>query len=71
MAVSDPRSAFVTPTPDQLRLFFATQGTTFEKCLEPAMACKQKAIRAHSIQNAKVLDLIAVDGHVVMPQVKF
>lgn len=38
----------------------------FNRCLEPRMACENRAIRAHSIQNRNVLDLIATDDHVVM-----
>jgi hypothetical protein len=29
------------------------------------MSCEQKAIRAHSIQNARVIDPIATKGHVI------
>jgi hypothetical protein len=38
----------------------------FNKCLEPRLACKNTTIRAHSIQNGRVLDLIATNGHVMM-----
>jgi hypothetical protein len=34
------------------------------------MDCDEKPVRAHSIQNARVLDLIQTDGHVRMPQYK-
>lgn len=40
------------------------------RCLHPSMDCEEKPIRAHSIQNARVLDLIQTDGHVRMPQYK-
>ena len=47
--------------------FFRTLSLRFNKCLEPTMSCERKAIRAHSIQNANVFDLIHTNGHVVMP----
>jgi hypothetical protein len=37
----------------------------FEKCLEPTFSCSAAAIRAHSIQNSGVLDLLVEDGHVI------
>jgi hypothetical protein len=48
-----------------LRLLFDMQATRFNKCLEPRMQCKNKAIRAHSVQNSKILELLAEDGQVV------
>jgi hypothetical protein len=32
------------------------------------MSCENKAIRAHSIQNSGVIDLLAIDGHVIAPK---
>jgi hypothetical protein len=32
--------------------------------------CAEPAIRAHSVQNARVLDLLAKDGHVVAPNLR-
>lgn len=43
--------------------FFQVAKARFEKCLEPTMSCPEKAIRAHSIQNAKVFELIAEENH--------
>ena len=37
----------------------------FKKCLEPYMQCNGSIIRAHTVQNSKVLDLLVRDGHVV------
>lgn len=34
------------------------------------MDCDEKPLRAHSIQNARVLYLVQTDGHVLMPQYK-
>lgn len=42
--------------------------TKFTKCLEPTMSCPLDAIKAHSIQNAKILDLLQHSGHVVVPR---
>lgn len=43
----------------------------FELCLWPASECAQNAIRAHSVQNSRVLDLLADQGHVIMPRLNF
>jgi hypothetical protein len=48
--------------------FFKTQKKNFEACLHPSLTCKRPPIRAHSIQNQRVLDLIQQDGHVMMPR---
>jgi hypothetical protein len=42
----------------------------FSRCFWPESRCKTKAIRAHSIQNAGVLDLICSNNHVIMPQMQ-
>ena len=39
-------------------------------CFRPGEQCKNAAIRAHSVQNARILDRLCHNGHVVMPQVK-
>jgi hypothetical protein len=49
---------------------FKTQKKNFEGCLHPSLTCKRPPIRAHSIQNRRVLDLIQQDGHVRMPRYK-
>jgi hypothetical protein len=51
--------------PEGLGRFFKTHNSRFSKCLAPGMNCDKEAIRAHSIQNSGVIDLIAVDGHVL------
>lgn len=58
------------PTPKQLQQFFEVQASKLNRCLEPALSCDKKTIRAHSIQNARVLDLLVEDGHVITPQQK-
>lgn len=39
-----------------------------KRCFEPHEQCNSTSIRAHSIQNKKVLDQLSQDGHVIMPQ---
>lgn len=56
---------------EDIQLFVKAQkGDYTTKCLHPSMDCEEKPIRAHSIQNAQVLDLIQTEGHVLMPQYK-
>lgn len=50
---------------DLLSSLFEIDKAGFQRCLEPTMRCEQPAVRAHSIQNARVLDLLANDGHVI------
>lgn len=47
-----------------LSAFFKYQNLPFDRCLFPGMACKEQAIRSHSVQNSRVLDLLVRDGHV-------
>jgi len=51
-------------SPDFRSYFFERQKQEFNRCLSPGMTCEGKAIRAHSIQNSTVLDLLCRDGHV-------
>jgi len=37
----------------------------FSRCLAPSLRCSERAVRAHSVQNSRVLDHLARDGHVV------
>jgi hypothetical protein len=43
----------------------------YELCLWPLSECRQQAIRAHSVQNSRVLDLLSDHGHVIMPRIEF
>jgi len=52
------------------RDYFAAIGTRFEKCLEPTECCDSQPINAHSMQNARIFDLLAEDGHVLMFEIK-
>lgn len=45
--------------------FFRTDKAEFNKCLEPSMKCKNRAIRAHSVQNSRILENLTENGHVV------
>ncbi|MHA1543613.1 MAG: hypothetical protein ACTSU8_00575 [Alphaproteobacteria bacterium] len=47
--------------------FYKLQSFKYLRCLEPELECPNKPIRAHSIQNSKVLDLLVEKGHVVKP----
>jgi hypothetical protein len=44
--------------------FFEGASLRLHRCLAPGMLCKETAIRSHSVQNSRVLDLLARDGHV-------
>jgi hypothetical protein len=50
------------------RFFFEAQKRNFSRCLPPTLACNEKPIRAHSIQNSRVIELIQGHGHVMMPR---
>lgn len=50
--------------------FFKVHGISTDRCHEPTEKCEQKAIRAHSIPSGTVIDRLAREGHVVMPQLK-
>jgi hypothetical protein len=43
--------------------------SNFERCFWPSEQCSKSAIRAHSVQNATALELLAHNGHVVMPKI--
>lgn len=50
---------------ERLHEFYKSLNWKLSKCLEPSLQCEGKAIRAHSIQNARSLDLLVEDGHVI------
>ncbi len=56
---------------DNLADFFRIQQLGFEKCLEPGMQCRQPAIRAHSIQNRRIITLLQENNHVLAWQPRF
>src|SRR5258708_35982041 len=47
--------------------FFDLQKKNYEKCLHVGFLCEKKPLGAHSIQNAKVLDPLQENNHVLMP----
>lgn len=55
---------------EDIQLFVKAQKKGFAKCLAPSTDCDEKPIRAHSIQNARVLDFLETDGRVLMPRYK-
>lgn len=44
--------------------YFKFDTIKFNKCLEPSMTCKNTAIKAHSVQNSKILENLVDNGHV-------
>lgn len=46
--------------------FFKAQGASYKRCLGPTMSCGERVIRAHSIQNKRALELLQVNGKVMM-----
>lgn len=42
----------------------------YDRCMHLGFDCKNDAIRAHSIQNGKVLDLLQRENHVIIPRPK-
>lgn len=48
-----------------LAAIFRIDSGQFSRCLASGVSCEEPAIRAHSIQNARYLDLLAEDGHVI------
>lgn len=45
-------------------MFFKNEKWKLNRCLAPGTECPNRAIRSHSVQNARVLDLIVSNGHV-------
>lgn len=48
-----------------LKAFYDSFNTRAFLCLSPGMSCCNKPIRAHSIQNSKVFDLLSEDEHLI------
>jgi hypothetical protein len=55
-----------TTAKQMLAHFFNGQRWDLNRCFAPGLACTSKAIKSHSIQNSRTLDLLARDGHVKM-----
>lgn len=45
-------------------MLFSSLAARINRCLEPTYSCSDTAIRAHSVQNASVMDLLHRDGDV-------
>lgn len=43
---------------------FTARKKQLTRCFYPSLKCEESAIRAHSVQNSKVLDLLVDNGHV-------
>lgn len=59
------------PGRSEIGKFMALRKQGYDRCMHVAFTCKNDAIRAHSIQNGKVLDLLQRDNHVIVPKPKF
>jgi hypothetical protein len=53
-----------------LNTMFRIKAAEFSRCFAPPPWCPEPAVRAHSVQNARALDLIAASGHVVAPTIR-
>ena len=54
--------------PEELKEFvFKHTSRGLVRCFWPSDDCNEPAIKAHSIQNSRILDQLTDDGHVVMP----
>ncbi len=54
-----------------LQAMFKARGTELARCFYPAFPmCTRTAIKAHSVQNSRVLDLLVDDGQVVVVAMK-
>lgn len=53
-----------------LRAFYEVRKSKFAKCIG-FPGCQEPAIRAHSVQNSRVLDLLVDADHVLSPAVEF
>ncbi|MBI5839929.1 MAG: hypothetical protein HZB19_07480 [Chloroflexi bacterium] len=58
-------------TDDFLKVsFFKNIKTTLKRCWAPNGICHSKPIKAHSIQNSRVFEILSLNGHVIMPKEK-
>lgn len=61
-----PQGPMNKPDPKFLSDYFDNQKIKVRRCFAPPFNCTQSAIRAHSIQNSRVMDLIHENGKVFM-----
>jgi hypothetical protein len=50
--------------------FVDTLNTPYRRCYAPSNNCESEPIRAHSVQNAVVLEALQSNGHVIAPKLK-
>lgn len=50
--------------------YYKILNTDASLCLYPGMSCSKKPIKAHSIQNSKVFDLLNLNGHLIGLKIK-
>jgi len=56
---------------DGRREFFEIYSKSYSRCFGPEPNCRKKIIRAHSIPNARELEALQEDGHVLTVQLRF
>ncbi len=56
---------------DGRREFFETYAKSYSRCFGPDPKCRGKIIRAHSIPNARELEALQENGHVLTLQLRF
>lgn len=57
--------------PRKREQYFKLQKASFGRCLYPFSDCELKPINAHSIQNAKIFDLLQEGNHVIQLKSRF
>lgn len=56
---------------NQAARFVKVQKAAYSRCLAPSMDCEEAAIRAHSIQNSRILELLQSEQYGMMPDKTF
>ena len=56
---------FWNPNKEMFASILRIHKAQFSRCIEPSFQCTNRAIRAHSIQNAGILSQLVYDGHVI------
>lgn len=56
---------------DGRREFFEIYSKSYSRCFGPEPNCRKKIIRVHSIPNARELEALQEDGHVLTVQLRF
>lgn len=53
------------------QMFFSSLSVRINRCLAPSGTCANPAIRAHSVQNSSVMDLLHRNGHLKVASFQF